>query len=53
MVVLCTNPVCGHERPTRINNEPCPWCLAPMRAIGDDMMSKNDDSLSTEDRSNG
>lgn len=53
MVVQCTNPPCSHERQTVKNNEPCAWCLSPMKAIGDDYMSNNDESLSTEELQHG
>ena len=47
MVVHCTG--CHYETATVKNNEPCAWCKAPMRAIGDCYMSIGDGSLSTDE----
>lgn len=50
MIVACTNGKCNHETQSLKNNQACDWCLAPMQAIGDCWMSKNDGSLSTDER---
>ena len=47
MIVHCT--ACHHETAALKNNEPCAWCNAPMKAIGDCYMSDNDGSLSTDE----
>lgn len=51
MITHCEG--CHHEGQAVKNNEPCPWCNAPMRAIGDCWMSKSDGSLSTEEKDDG
>ncbi len=47
MITHCTE--CQHEAQCVKNNEPCSWCNAPMKAIGDDYMSNSDGSLSTDE----
>jgi hypothetical protein len=53
VTVHCTNTHCDHETQCMKNNEPCAWCNAPMRAIGDCWMSDSDGSLSTEEKEHG
>lgn len=50
MIVHCVE--CHHEAQCVTNDEPCAWCYAPMRAIGDDYMSASDGSLSTDENKN-
>ena len=47
MVVHCTE--CHHETAVLKNDQPCAWCEAPMKAIGDCYMSESDGSLSTDE----
>jgi hypothetical protein len=53
MTVHCTNTHCDHETQCMKNDEPCAWCNAPMKAIGDCWMSDSDGSLSTEEIQDG